>query len=90
VHDAKQFEVEQILDVDFESIGTGLLFKVRYAAPFSVPSEDTWEPMRGVAHLNIFSEFLQHMFIENLLRPLTSSDFATAGLQECPRNQDRE
>jgi hypothetical protein len=51
VHDAKRFEVDQVLDVAFNSNGTGLLFKV--------PSEDTWEPMRGVNHLSIFSEFLQ-------------------------------
>jgi hypothetical protein len=59
VHDAKRFEVDQILDVAFNSNGTGLLFKVRWATPFNVPSEDTWEPMRGDNHLNIFSEFLR-------------------------------
>jgi hypothetical protein len=63
------------------------LFKVRWAAPFNVPSEDTWEPMRGVEHLNIFSEFLR---TESFLRPLTLSYFATVGLQEPPRHQDLE
>jgi hypothetical protein len=42
VHDAKGFEVDRILDVAFNSNGTGLLFKVRWAALFNVPSEDTW------------------------------------------------
>jgi hypothetical protein len=59
VHDAKRFEVDQRLDVAFNSNGTGLLFKVRWATPFNVPSEDTWEPMRGVDRLKIFSEFLR-------------------------------
>jgi hypothetical protein len=59
VHDAKRFTVDQILYVALNSNGTGLLFKVRWAAPFNAPSEDTWEPMRGVDHLNIFSEFLR-------------------------------
>jgi hypothetical protein len=59
VHDAKRFKVDQILDVAFNSKGTRLLFKVRCAAPFNVPSEDTWEPMRGVDHLNIFPGFLR-------------------------------
>jgi hypothetical protein len=45
--------------VAFNSNGTGLLFKVRWAAPFNVPSEDTWEPMREVNHLSNFSEFLR-------------------------------
>jgi hypothetical protein len=53
VHDAKRFKVDQILDVAFNSNGTGLLFKVRWPPPFNVPSEDTWEPMRGVNHLSI-------------------------------------
>jgi hypothetical protein len=59
VRDAKRFKVYQILDVAFTSNGTGLLFKVRWEAPFNVPTEDTWEPMRGVNHLNIFSKFLR-------------------------------
>jgi hypothetical protein len=59
VHDAKRLEVDQVLDVAFNSNGTGLLFKIRWAAPFNVPSEDTWESMRGVNHLSIFSEFLR-------------------------------
>jgi hypothetical protein len=59
VHDAKRFEVGQILDVAFNSNCTGLLFKIHWAAPFNVPSEDTWEPMRGVGHLNTFPEFLR-------------------------------
>jgi hypothetical protein len=60
VHDAKRFEVEQILDVACSSNGTtGLLFKVRWAASFNVPSKDTWEPMQGVNHSSIFSEFLR-------------------------------
>jgi hypothetical protein len=50
VHDAKRFEVDQILDVSFNSNGTGPPIKVRWAAPFNVPIEDTWEPMRGVNH----------------------------------------
>jgi hypothetical protein len=59
VHDAKRFEVDQIFDVAFNSNSTGLLFKESRAAPFNVPSEDAWEPMRGVNHFNIFSEFLR-------------------------------
>jgi hypothetical protein len=59
VHDAKRFEVDRLLDVAFNSNGTGLWFKVCWAAPFNVPSEDTWQPMRGVDHLNIFSKFLR-------------------------------
>jgi hypothetical protein len=59
VPDAKRFEVGRLLDVAFNSNGTGLLLRVRWAAPFNVPSEDTWEPMRGVDHLYIFSEFLR-------------------------------
>jgi hypothetical protein len=82
VHDAKRIEVDQILYVAFNSYGKGLLFKVRWAASFNVPSEDTWEPMRAVNHLNIFPNFVERMFIENFLGPLTLSDFATASLQE--------
>jgi hypothetical protein len=59
VHDAKRFEVDRLLDVAFNPNGNGLLFKVRWAAAFNGPSEDTWEPMRGVDHLNIFSKFLR-------------------------------
>jgi hypothetical protein len=59
VHDAKRFEVDQIFDVAFNSNGIGILFKILWAAPFNVPSEDTWEPMRGVDHLNIFPKFLR-------------------------------
>jgi hypothetical protein len=84
VYDAKRFEVDQILDVAFNSNGNGLLFKIRWAAPFNVPSEDTWEPMRGVVYLTSFPNFFERVFIENFLRPLASSDFATAGLQEPP------
>jgi hypothetical protein len=50
VHDAKRFEVDKLLDVAVNSNGNGLLFKVRWAAPFNVPTEDTWEPMRGDDH----------------------------------------
>eukprot|EP00873_Tetraselmis_striata_P008895 jgi/Tetstr1/429159/TSEL_019112.t1 len=35
-----------------------LLFRVRWAFPYNVPSEDTWEPLRGVKHLDIFRSFL--------------------------------
>jgi hypothetical protein len=59
VYDAKRFEVDRLLDVAFNSNGTGILFKVRWAALFNVPSEDTWEPMRGVDRLEIFSDFLR-------------------------------
>jgi hypothetical protein len=90
VHVAKQVEVDRLLDVAFNSNGIGLLFKVRWAAPFDVPSEDTWEPMRGVDHLNIFSEFLRTDVFRDFLPPMTLSDFPSAGLQEPRRHQDLE
>eukprot|EP00873_Tetraselmis_striata_P001628 jgi/Tetstr1/421892/TSEL_012792.t1 len=58
VHDANRFHVQDILDVAFNNNGTGLLFRVRWAFPYNVPSEDTWEPLRGVKHLDIFRSFL--------------------------------
>jgi hypothetical protein len=90
VHDAKRFEVDRLVHVAFNSNGTGLLFKVRWAASFNVPSEDIWEPMRGVDHLDIFFDFFERMSIETFLRPLILSDFATASLQEPRRHQNPE
>jgi hypothetical protein len=59
LHNAKRFEVDRLLYVAFDSNGNGLLFKDRWAAHFNVPSEDTWEPMRGVYHLELSYEFLR-------------------------------
>ena len=52
------FYVERILDVDLNRNGSGLLFQVRWAYPFNVPSEDTWEPLRNVKDCQALSEFL--------------------------------
>ena len=58
VHDAKRFEVDQLLDSAYNSTGTGLLFRVRWSAPYNTPADDTWEPYRQVKHLDAFQAFL--------------------------------
>ncbi len=37
---------------------TCLLFKVRWAAPYSDAEHDSWEPMRALTRLDAFREFL--------------------------------
>jgi hypothetical protein len=59
VHDAKRFEVERLLDVAFNSNGIGLLIKLCWAESFNIPSEDSWEPMRGFKHVDVFSDSLR-------------------------------
>jgi hypothetical protein len=41
VYDAKRFEVDRLVDVAFNSNGSGLLLNVRWASPINVPREDT-------------------------------------------------
>ena len=60
------YEVERLLDVkldeDPESTARTrsiiLMFKVRWAPPYSDPSEDTWEPLRNVRRLHAFRDFM--------------------------------
>jgi hypothetical protein len=47
-------------------------------------------PCEESATYTSFPNFFERMFIERYLRPLTLSDFATAGMQEPPRYQDHE
>jgi hypothetical protein len=58
VHDANLFEVDQILDVAYNSTGTGLLFRVRWALPYNSHEDDIWEPLRHLSHLDTLHVFL--------------------------------
>ena len=54
-----RFAVEALLDVRINpETGRSLQFKVRWAAPHNDPALDTWEPLRHVSHLDVFSAFL--------------------------------
>jgi hypothetical protein len=57
------YEVQQLLDVkigpDPRYRGEALLFKVRWAAPYDAEEHDSWEPLRGVAKLDVLQPFLQ-------------------------------
>jgi hypothetical protein len=54
VHDANRFEVDQILDVVYNSTGTSLLFRFQYNSP----KDDTWEPLRHLSHMDALHIFL--------------------------------
>ena len=54
-----EFVVDRLLDVDFNSNFTGLLFKVRSAAPYDDEQHDSWEPLRGLQKLSALDEFLK-------------------------------
>jgi hypothetical protein len=58
VHDANRFEVDQILDVAYNSTGNGLLFRVRWALPYNSLEDDTWEPLRHLSHMDALHVFL--------------------------------
>lgn len=54
-----EFLVESLLDVDFNSNRTGLLFNVRWAAPYDSPEHDTWEPLRHLSNTIALDVFLR-------------------------------
>ena len=56
---AAEFVVDRLLDVDFNRNLTGLLFKVRWSAPYNDEQHDSWEPLRGLQRLSALDDFLQ-------------------------------
>ena len=54
----KEYVVDSLLDVRIAPAGRSLQFLVRWAAPYSDPSENTWEPFSGVRHLDAFDAFV--------------------------------
>ena len=59
VHDVNKFYVDHIMDVAYNSNGTGLLFKVRWSYPYNTPSDDTWEPTRNVKDCEALDTFMK-------------------------------
>jgi hypothetical protein len=85
VHDAKRFDVESIMDVAYNCIGTGLLFKVRWAYPYNVPSEDTWEPLRSVQHLTAFETFIKSPTFQDFVKTPDFTRFRNRWPQRVPK-----
>ena len=56
---AAEFVVDKLVDVDFNSNSTGLLFKVKWASPFDGDDYDSWEPLRGLNKLSALDDFLK-------------------------------
>ena len=56
---AAEFVVDKIIDVDFNRNMTGLLFQVKWAAPYDADEHDSWEPLRGLTKLSALDDFMK-------------------------------
>ena len=56
--DDDEFLVDKILDVDYDTQRTSLMFKVRWAPPYDDPTEDSWLPFKNVSDLAALDDFL--------------------------------
>ena len=57
--DKEEYKVQRLVDVDLDTRGTTLMFKVRWDVPYDSPCEDTWVPLRNVERTVALEDFLR-------------------------------
>ena len=80
---SKEFTVESLLDVRIT--GRSLYFLVRWAAPYNDPSEDTWEPMKELKHLDAFQLFVSSAAFASFAASTAYKQFARSFPRSVPR-----